>query len=60
MILFKYVSLSNGHWVCVYANLSPKTKRKLRGYWKSIYPREYVRKLIAALEDHYVQHEKTT
>jgi len=56
--LNKFVSLSNEHWVCLYASLSPENDRSLKRYFGSVYPREYVRKLIAALEDLNVQHAK--
>lgn len=54
----KYLDLSDGHWVRIYANLSRRTKRTLKRYYSSIYPRSYVRKLIAALEDQDVQHKQ--
>lgn len=53
----KYVKLSNNHWFCIYAKISPKSKKVLRRYFSSIYPRDYVRKLIAELDN--VQFKQT-
>lgn len=43
------VKLSEGHWMYVYANLSQKTRKTLQRYYNTIYPRDYVRRLTAAL-----------
>jgi len=50
LILFK-----KGHWIQLYAGLNTKDKRFLKKYYSSLYPRKYVRSLIAALDKNYVQ-----
>ena len=47
----KVIDLNTGHWVCIYAKLSPKNKKFLGRYFSTLYPREYVRKLISALRE---------
>jgi len=48
--LNKFISLSPDHWMCVFTEISPKNKRFLKGYFSSIYPRSYIKKLLAFLE----------
>ena len=38
------------HWVYVFAKLNPKEKGFLKRYYSTLYPREYVRKLVAYLD----------
>lgn len=47
----KYIELNKNHWFCIYAKISPKSKKALRRYFSSIYPRDYVRKLVAELQN---------
>ena len=44
------VKISNQRWVYIYSNLSKKDKNKLKRYFSSIYPREYISRLVAALD----------
>jgi len=48
----RVISLSPSVWTTIYAKLSPKNKKFLRRYYKSIYPREYVKVLVSALEQY--------
>lgn len=55
----KVIDISPDRWICVYAKLSEDTKKRLKKYYKSIYPRDYVNRLVAAIEDENVQFNKT-
>ncbi len=47
----KSISLTDQHWVHVYSSLSPRNKRMMKRYFKSVYPRKYIKHLIAILDD---------
>ncbi len=47
------------HWMYLYAALSGKNKRYLKRYFSRIYPRNYVNRLVAAVENHNVQLKKS-
>jgi len=36
-----------GHWIYIYSKLTNKDKTFLEKYYSSLYPRDYVRKLVA-------------
>ncbi len=38
------------HWVYVFAKLNPKERGFLKRYYSTLYPRDYVRKLVAFLD----------
>lgn len=40
---------SPNHWIYVFAGLSSKNKQCLKRYFSTIYPRSYVKKLVAAV-----------
>ena len=54
-----FVKLNNNRWICIYSALSPKDKKRLTRYFSTIYPREYVRKLVAALESDGIQFKES-
>lgn len=47
--------MDNKHWIYVFSELSAKEKRFLKKYYSSLYPRGYVRKLVAILDNADVQ-----
>ncbi|KKL61096.1 hypothetical protein LCGC14_2198750 [marine sediment metagenome] len=55
LISSKIISLAPSHWLYLFAGLSRENKELLTQYYKVIYPRSYVRKLVAALEISHVQ-----
>lgn len=46
----KIIALSQGRWIVIFSGLSNRNKRSLYSYFKNIYPRDYARKLTAALD----------
>ena len=53
------VTLGPKHWVYVYAELTDKDKTILKKYYTTLYPRSYVRKLVAVLDGKNVQLKKS-
>lgn len=49
--MMKLILFSSRRWLAVEAKLNPKEKRFLKRYYSSLYPREYVRKLVAFLNN---------
>ena len=49
------VSISNNHWVRLSSNISRKNKKLLKRYWSKIYPRHFVNKMLATIEEKHVQ-----
>ena len=47
------------HWVYVYSELTDKDKTVLKKYYSTLYPRSYVRKLVALLDEDNVQFKKS-
>lgn len=47
--------LESQRWIYVYAKLRPKEKRFLKRYYSTLYPRNYVQKLVAYLDKNHVQ-----
>ena len=52
-------NLEPKHWVYVYAELTNKDKTVLKKYYSTLYPRSYVRKLVAFLDEDNVQLKKS-
>lgn len=50
------ITTDSNKWCVVFSELSDENKRSLDKYYKSIYPREYVKKLLAAINE--IQFEK--
>ncbi|MHA2279865.1 MAG: hypothetical protein ACXAC5_03185 [Promethearchaeota archaeon] len=53
------ISVGPKHWIYVFAKLTEKDKKVLKKYYSTLYPRGYVRKLIAFLDDRYVQFKES-
>ena len=53
------LNVENNKWVYLYAALSTKNKKYLKQYFSRIYPRNYVNKLVAAIENNNVQFKKS-
>jgi hypothetical protein len=51
--------LGPNHWIYVYSELSPKDKAVVEEYYSTLYPRSYVRKLVAFLDRDNVQFKKS-
>lgn len=49
------VPLTDNRWLYVFAKLNPGDKKKLIRYYSRIFPREYVKRLVAAIEVEDVQ-----
>ena len=55
----RFVKVTSSKWIYLYSGLTPENKGHLQRYFKTIYPREYVQKLVAALEEQNVQFKET-
>lgn len=53
------VTIGPNHWIYVYAKLTDKDKKVLKKYYSVLYPRDYVRKLVAFLDKNNVQFKKS-
>jgi len=53
------LNVENNKWVYLYAALSTKNKKYLKQYFSRIYPRNYVNKLVAVIENNNVQFKKS-
>ena len=53
------LNIEKNRWVYLYAALSTKNKGYLKSYFSRIYPRNYVNKLVAAIESKNVQFKTT-
>jgi len=49
------ISLSDKHWLYIFAGLSTKNKKYLTRYFSTVYPRSYVKELVAAIQNNDVQ-----
>ncbi len=53
------ISISPQHWIYVCSELTEKDRKVLKKYYSTLYPRDYVRKLVAFLDGYHVQFKES-
>lgn len=54
------ILIAQDGWIYLFSSLSGKDKKELEDYFGNLYPRDYVKKLVASIEDDNVQLKKAT
>ena len=58
-LMAKIITFDSSRWMLFFAGISRENKELLTRYFKTLYPRKYVQKLISALEDENVQFKES-
>lgn len=48
--MFNFLELNPNRYICINASLSDRNKKELKDYFGTIYPREYVKKMVAFID----------